>query len=69
MIKRLMNNDPPAVPKVKVPLVDVRDVAKAHVRAMTNSSTDDQRIFLCAETIWFKDIAQYLKKEFEPQGK
>lgn len=54
---------------MKMAIVDVRDVAKAHVLAMKNPQTDGQRIILSAvPSLWFKEMAKVLDKEFQPQG-
>lgn len=59
----------PAVPALQLALVDVRDVAKAHILAMSNEKTDGQRILVTAQpSFWFLDIAKILAKEFRSQG-
>uniref|UniRef100_A0A183C173 3Beta_HSD domain-containing protein n=1 Tax=Globodera pallida TaxID=36090 RepID=A0A183C173_GLOPA len=59
----------PGVPALQLALVDVRDVAKAHIAAMTNTQTDGQRILLTAQpSFWFREIAKVLAKEFGSQG-
>jgi hypothetical protein len=35
---------------------------------MEKEDSDNQKRFLCSETIWFKDVAHVVKKEFGPQG-
>lgn len=35
IMKRILEKNPPMIPKLNIPAVDVRDVAKAHVVAMT----------------------------------
>lgn len=59
----------PATPALNLGLVDVRDVAEAHVRAMTNKESDGER-FLCTyqPSLWFNDISKILAKEFRSQG-
>ncbi|CAJ0938210.1 unnamed protein product, partial [Mesorhabditis belari] len=57
-----------ACPKACLGLVDVRDVAKAHILAMTNSATDGERILIHAESGWFSDIAKWLFTEFRNKG-
>lgn len=58
----------PAYPPLKFALVDVRDAAWAHVVAMTESRSDNERILITAETMSFGKIAKLLRKEFGPQG-
>ncbi|KAL3107837.1 hypothetical protein niasHT_017069 [Heterodera trifolii] len=69
IIRRFLNNEMPAVPALQLALVDVRDVAKAHIVAMTKAETDGQRILLTAQpSFWFREIAKVLAKEFRSQG-
>ncbi|GMS80983.1 hypothetical protein PENTCL1PPCAC_3158 [Pristionchus entomophagus] len=58
-----------AQPKVSIGVVDVRDVAEAHVRVLERPETDGERILITATpSAWFADIARWLKKEFSPYG-
>ncbi|TKR81176.1 hypothetical protein L596_015096 [Steinernema carpocapsae] len=69
IIRRFMNREMPALPRLQLALVDVRDVAKAHVLAMTNDAMDGERILITGQpSFWFKDIAKALSDEFGPQG-
>lgn len=69
IIKRFITNDMPLLPPLNIALVDVRDVAKAHVLAMQRPETDFQRIILSAQPgLWFRDIGKILAKEFQSQG-
>ncbi|VDK68722.1 unnamed protein product [Litomosoides sigmodontis] len=69
IIRRFLNNEIPAVPTVQFGLVDVRDVAKAHVRAMREPRSDGLRILLSYQpSFWFMDIANVLRDEFTSQG-
>jgi dihydroflavonol-4-reductase len=59
----------PAIPRLQLALVDVRDVARAHVLAMTNEKTNGQRLLITAQpSFWFEDIAKVLADEFNQQG-
>lgn len=59
-----------ASPRASVGVVDVRDVARAHVIAMREPQSDGQRILVTAQpSVWFGDMAQWLAEEFRPQGK
>ncbi|KAK5981502.1 hypothetical protein GCK32_018068 [Trichostrongylus colubriformis] len=69
VIRRFLNGEMPAVPKVNLALVDVRDVAKAHLIAMKCPETDGERILITSQpSFWFRDIARILGKEFRHQG-
>uniref|UniRef100_F1L7N0 Oxidoreductase n=1 Tax=Ascaris suum TaxID=6253 RepID=F1L7N0_ASCSU len=69
LIRRFLNNQMPAVPSIEIGMVDVRDVANAHIKAMRESKSDGERILLTAQpSISFLEIANILRKEFGPQG-
>lgn len=57
-----------ASPKVSLGVVDVRDVARAHVEALRTSASDGERILISAQSIWFKDMMNWLRKEFKNFG-
>lgn len=58
----------PALSKYKVNFCDVRDVADAHVKALTNPNAAGHRHLVMSASLWHKDIALLVKKEFQPQG-
>ncbi len=59
----------PAVPKIYMPIADVRDVAAAHVKAMTSSEAAGHRHIVLSQGMWMKEVAQVMHKEFKPQGR
>ena len=63
-----MNGKYPGVPRFSTPIVDVRDVALAHLRAITVKEAANQRFILVNENLWFKQVADILLGEFEPLG-
>ncbi|KAI1730598.1 3-beta hydroxysteroid dehydrogenase/isomerase family domain-containing protein [Ditylenchus destructor] len=69
VIRRFMNNEMPATPPLNLALVDVRDVANAHILAMRNAESDGQRILITSQpSFWFLDISKILAREFRSQG-
>jgi nucleoside-diphosphate-sugar epimerase len=61
IVKRLMTG-PPGCPKLYFGVVDVRDVADLHVRAMTNPAAKGERfIAVSGEVMSMLDIAKVLK--------
>ena len=50
----------PVVPKIHMGFVDVRDVAKAHIFAMTSSKTNGQRIIASEREMFFSDASTVL---------
>ena len=64
----LMNKEIPFIPGQHTGYVDVRDVAKAHVIAMTSREAANKRFVLNTECLWVTEIAEILNKEFLHQG-
>ena len=62
LIKNMIDGQP-GCPKVNTCVVDARDVADLHLRAMTNPSAKGER-FLAAsgESLWLAEIAKLLKQ-------
>jgi dihydroflavonol-4-reductase len=68
MVKRIMDHKVPAIPNINFATVDVRDVASAHVAAMTSPAAAGER-FLCAEANHsMMEIAQILKANYGTRG-
>lgn len=65
---KLLERQMPMVPRMNFAIIDVRDVAQAHLKAMTVSEAAGQR-FVCSNTnLWFSQIGVLLKSVFGPQG-
>jgi dihydroflavonol-4-reductase len=61
LVQRLMDGVP-GTPRVSVGIVDVRDVADLHLRAMTNPSAKGERFLASAgDSMTFQHIAQVLR--------
>ena len=61
IIRGLLNGRPPAIPRFGFYVVDVRDLADAHVRAMTAPRAAGERFIVAGEFLWMKDIAAVLR--------
>ncbi len=68
LIKRLLKREMPACPKRGGATVDVRDVARAHVSAMTAEAAAGQRYICAGRNVWLQDMAKCLAAEFGPRG-
>jgi len=68
LVTRFLKNELPGVPNLHLPLIDVRDVATAHLRAMTYPGAAGNRYICCSSSYWMMDIAKILQKEFSPKG-
>jgi nucleoside-diphosphate-sugar epimerase len=58
----------PAVPRLGFALVDVRDVADLHLRAMTAPSAAGQRFLGTGPFQWLSDVAALLRDGLGPQA-
>jgi dihydroflavonol-4-reductase len=60
LILRLINGSMPALAKINIGYVDLRDVAKAHILAMTNSASDGERFIVSEKEMWLHESAEVL---------
>jgi dihydroflavonol-4-reductase len=64
LLKRLLNGSMKAIPKIALGIVDVRDVADLHIRAMTNPRAKGQRFLAIAgEIMSLPGVAALLKNK------
>lgn len=62
LVKRLMDGQP-GCPKINTGVVDVRDVADLHLRAMTSPAAAGERFLATAgESLWLVDVATVLRR-------
>lgn len=62
IVQRLMDGALPGSPKLSFGVVDVRDVADLHIRAMTHPMAKGERFLAVAgDFLWMREIAQVLK--------
>lgn len=68
IVRKLLGRELPGTAKVGFPCVDVRDVASAHIAAMTTPNAAGQRFCCAIEFYWLDEIADILAKRFGPEG-
>ncbi|MGI9365815.1 MAG: SDR family oxidoreductase [Rhizobiaceae bacterium] len=61
VLLRMLAARDPALPKIGFNAVDVRDIARMHVRAINNPETYNQRIIGVSGFVWIQQVAQILK--------
>jgi nucleoside-diphosphate-sugar epimerase len=62
LVQRLMDGALPGCPKLMFGVVDVRDVADLHIRAMTNPAAKGERFLaVSGDFMWLRDAAKVLK--------
>jgi dihydroflavonol-4-reductase len=67
IVKKLLDGSLPGLPRFGWPLVDVRDIADLHVRAMTRPEAAGERFIGAGPFYWMADIARVLKARL-PEG-
>lgn len=68
VVLKLMRRDVPGCPKLNFAFVDVRDVAKAHVLAMTNNEAAGKRFIVANEAARMTQVARILNENFAHKG-
>ena len=68
IVRKLLANELPGTAKLGFPWVDVRDVASAHIAAMTTPEAAGQRFCCAIEFSWIGEVADVLAKRFGPEG-
>ena len=57
VIGRMLRGRMPGTPRIGLEVVDVRDIADVHIRAMTSPAAAGQRFLATGEFMWMGDIA------------
>ncbi len=69
IVQRLLNGSMPGTPRIGFNIVDVRDVADLHIRAMLAPEADGQRFIAAGDFYWMADIAKVLKDKLGEKAK
>lgn len=67
-IQRIIDGRLPRIPNVGLNIIDVRDLAVAHVDAMITPGAAGQRLIVSGDFMWMKEIAATLKAKLGAQG-
>ena len=62
IVKKLIDGSLPGLPRFGWPLVDVRDIADLHIRAMRAPAAAGQRFIGAGSFYWMADIARVLRE-------
>ena len=68
IVRKLLMREMPGTANIGFPCVDVRDVASAHLAAMTSAEAAGQRFCCTIEFSWIHQVADILAKRFGPEG-
>ena len=63
-----MSGEMPAIPELKFGMVDVKDSALAHVRAVTEPGAANGRFLLVEDSYWFREVAGWLHAKYASDG-
>jgi dihydroflavonol-4-reductase len=61
-LQKLLEGTLPGLPRLGFPVTDVRDVAEAHVRALSHPGIDGERFLVAGPFLWMEDIARILRR-------
>ena len=61
LIRKLLHRAVPGVPQLYLPIVDVRDVAIAHVAALKAPDAAGKRFILVGDECWYAELAQQIR--------
>lgn len=68
IIARMLSGRLPGTPRIGLEVVDVRDLADVHIRAMTDPAAAGQRFLATGEFIWMNDMAKTLRSQLGEAG-
>ncbi|MEZ4363736.1 MAG: NAD-dependent epimerase/dehydratase family protein [Kofleriaceae bacterium] len=68
LVRKLLKRELPGCPDLGWAVVDVRDVAAAHLAAMTKPTAVGQRFIVAIEHASMRDVAKILDGEFRARG-
>jgi dihydroflavonol-4-reductase len=69
VIGRLLQGRMRGTPRIGLEVVDVRDIADVHIRAMTTPGAAGQRFLATGEFMWMSDIAAVLRERLGAEAR
>ncbi|MFE9576893.1 NAD-dependent epimerase/dehydratase family protein [Nocardia sp. NPDC006044] len=69
IVARMVGGKLPGVPRIGLEIVDVRDLADIHIRAMTEPAAAGERFLATGEFMWMRDMARTLREGLGARGK
>jgi len=64
LVERMMTGKIPRFPRIGFSVIDVRDLADLHIRAMESKAAAGERFIGTSDFLWFSDIARILRTHF-----
>jgi nucleoside-diphosphate-sugar epimerase len=68
IVQRLLTGKVPGLPRLGFNVVDVRDVADLHIRAMTDEAAGGQRFIAASGFEWMEEMADILRRHLGAQA-
>ncbi|MEO5868019.1 MAG: NAD-dependent epimerase/dehydratase family protein [Sphingomonas sp.] len=68
-VQRILDGSVPGMPRLGFAVVDVRDLADLHVRALTTPGIDGERFIGAGAFLWMKQVAAILREGLGPQAR
>ncbi|HEY5107739.1 MAG TPA: aldehyde reductase [Caulobacteraceae bacterium] len=62
VVQRLLTGKMPGLPRLGFNIVDVRDVADLHIRAMTDANAAGRRFIAASNFLWMEEMAALLRR-------
>ncbi|GAA1360686.1 NAD-dependent epimerase/dehydratase family protein [Streptomyces beijiangensis] len=69
IVRRMLTGTMRGVPRIGLEIVDVRDLADIHLRAMTSPRAAGERFLATGEFTWMLDMARALREELGEAGR
>lgn len=63
-VQRIIDGSVPGTPRLGFAVVDVRDLADLHVRALTTPGIDGERFIAAGKFLWMREVAAILRARF-----
>ena len=69
VVTKMLGGELPGLPRIGFGICDVRDIAAAHVAAMTIPGMADERFLCSGDYLWMEDVAAILKSRLADKSK
>ena len=69
VVTKMLNGDLPGLPRIGFGICDVRDIAAAHVSAMTAPDMANERFLCSGDFLWMTDVAAILRSRLADRAR
>lgn len=64
VLQAMFSGRMPMMPRIAYPIVDVRDCASLHIKAMTTADAGGRRLMSASNTLWMSEISAILRESY-----